>query len=90
MTLEQRGECLIILDLPVEQMGLLTLGIAFTEEESTVLHALLRGERVFVLDTALAYKQYKKTAPLGIYKTFVGLERQLREMGIGILREKRY
>ena len=37
MTLEKREDCLIITSLPVEQMALLTLGLALDEEARTVL-----------------------------------------------------
>ena len=37
--------------LPIEQMGLLTLGLALTGEERQVLEALLAGKKVKVLET---------------------------------------
>ena len=39
-----------------------------------------------VLAEAMEYRQYKRTAPMGIYQKFVGMERQMREMGIGVIR----
>lgn len=86
MTLERRGEALVITWLPVEQMGLITLGLAFTPEEGEVLAALLRGEPVYLEDGALEYKQFRRTAEQGVYVKFTGLERELREMGIRRLR----
>ena len=43
MTLEERGDALVITRLPLEQMGLLALGLALTGEERRVLEALLQG-----------------------------------------------
>ena len=86
MTLEQRGERLVITSLPIQDMALLSLGIPLDEPARQVLGALLRGERVAVLAEAMEYRQYKRTAPMGIYQKFVGMERQMREMGIGVIR----
>ncbi len=82
MTLEERGGDLIITHLPVEQMALLSLGAALTEEERAVLLALLEGRRVYLADGALEYKQYARTAERGIYIRFTAMERELRELGI--------
>ena len=83
MTLEQRGERLVITSLPIQDMALLSLGIPLDEPARQVLGALLR---VAVLAEAMEYRQYKRTAPMGIYQKFVGMERQMREMGIGVIR----
>lgn len=83
MTLEERGDELVITHLPVEQMALLSLGIALTREENIVLKTLLEGKRVSMAEEALEYKQYSRTAERGVYVRFTGMERQLREMGIG-------
>ena len=86
MTLEQRGERLVITSLPIQDMALLSLGIPLDEPARQILGALLRGERVAVLAEAMEDRQYKRTAPMGIYQKFVGMERQMREMGIGVIR----
>ena len=58
MTLEQRGERLVITSLPIQDMALLSLGIPLDEPARQVLGALLRGERVAVLAEAMEYRQY--------------------------------
>lgn len=87
MTLEHRGVGLVITWLPVEQMGLLTLGLALTPEEGEVLGALLRGEPVYLEEGALEYKQYCHTAERGVYVKLIGLERELRQLGVRRLRK---
>ncbi len=77
---------MVITSLPIQDMALLSLGIALNEETERVIRALLAGEPVMVLADALEYKQYRKTAPLGVYQKFTAMERRLREMGIGLLR----
>ena len=88
MELEERGGTLVITRLPVEQMGALSLGLVLTDQEGTVLRALLEGKKVQVLDSGLEYKDYRKDAPLGIYQKFMALERGLREMGICVVRDR--
>ena len=89
MTLVHAGDTLRITALPLEQMAVLALGLALLPEEKEVLAALLAGRRVEVLEDGLEYKQYRKTAPLGIYRKFVSLERELREMGVVVIRNRR-
>ncbi len=88
MTLEVKGDELIITHLPVEQMGVLALGLVLEPEEKQVLEALLSGRKVRVLETGLEYKQFKKTAPMGVFQKFVALERELREMGVCVIRNR--
>lgn len=88
MTLEVKGDELIITHLPVEQMGVLALGLVLEPEERQVLEALLSGRKVRVLETGLEYKQFKKTAPMGVFQKFVALERELREMGVCVIRNR--
>ena len=90
MTLERRAGELVITWLPVEQMGLLTLGVALGPEEKEVLEALLRGERVCLPQEGLEYKRYRRTAPLGVYQKFVAMERELREMGVIVTRNRHW
>ena len=86
MTLEHTERGLRVTFLPLEQMAVLTLGLALLPEEKAVLAALLEGKRVEVLESGLEYKQYRRTAPLGVYRKFVSLERELRELGVIVVR----
>ena len=82
VTIEKQGDALVITHLPVEQMALLALGLALTEQERSVLRALLEGKRVYLADGALEYKKYARTAERGVYVKFTAMERELRELGI--------
>ena len=88
MELEERSGALVITRQPVEQMGSLSMGLALTDQEGTVLRALLEGKKVQVLDSGLEYKDYRRCAPLDIYQKFMALERGLREMGICVVRDR--
>ncbi len=90
MMLEERGGELVITHLPVEQMGILALGLALAPEEKRVLEALLAGQKVRLLESGMEYKQYKRTAPMGVFQKFVALERELREMGICVIRDRHW
>ncbi len=82
MTLEEREGALHITFLPVEQMALLSLGLALTQEEKQVLSALLEGKRVYLPEEALEYKRYARTAERGVYIRLTAMERELRELGV--------
>ena len=89
MTLERTENVLRITSLPVEQMAVLSLGLALLPEEKEVLTALLEGKRVELLEEGLEYKAYRKSAPMGVYRKFVSLERELRELGVVVIRNRR-
>ena len=82
MTLEWRGRTLVITWLPVASMGRLAACAPQTAEEAEVLAALLAGARVCLGREGLEYRRYRRTAPAGIYRRCLALERRLREMGI--------
>lgn len=82
MTLQETPSGLLITHLPLEDMALLALALPLTESVQRVLTALLEGRRVAVADSAFEYKHYRRTAPLGVYRKFVAMERQLHEMGL--------
>lgn len=87
MTIKHENGALIIAELPIEQMAFLSMGIPMDEEIAEVLTALLSGKRVGLSVEGLEYKRYKKTAPLGAYQKFMGMERELREMGVYVIRQ---
>ena len=82
MTLEWRGRTLYITRLEVPEMGRLAACAPQTAEEAEVLAALLAGARVCLGREGLEYRRYRRTAPHGIYRRCMALERELREMGI--------
>ena len=86
MTVEWRGKTLWITRLPVEAMGRLAACAPQERAETEVLAALLAGVRVYVRREGLEYRGYRKTAPLGIYRRLMVLEREIREMGVIVVR----
>ena len=86
MTAQWRGKTLWITRLPVDAMGRLVNCTPRGREETEVLAALLAGVRVYVQREGLEYRQYRKTAPLGVYRRLMVLERELREMGVIVVR----
>lgn len=86
MTPQWRGRSLWIGGLSVAEMGRLAACAPRNETEAQVLAALLAGARVCVPRDGLEYRQYRKTAPFGLYRRLVALERELREMGIVVVR----
>lgn len=86
MTAVWRAKALWVTRLPVDAMGRLACCAPQTPQETEVLAALLAGVRVYVLRDGLEYRQYRKSAPLGVYRRCVALERELREMGVIVVR----
>ena len=85
MSLEWRGRTLVITWLPVACMGRLAALAPGSLEETEVLAALLAGARVCLDRRAMEYRRYRRTAPAGIYRRCLSLERRLREMGVCVV-----
>ena len=85
MTLEWRGRTLVFTWLPVAPMGRLAACAPQTAAETEVLAALLAGARVCLDRRAMEYRRYRRTAPAGIYRRCLSLERRLREMGVCVI-----
>ena len=85
MRLEWRGRTLVITWLPVDAMGRLAALAPGSPGETEVLAALLAGARVYLDRRAMDYRRYRRTAPAGIYRRCLSLERRLREMGVCVI-----
>ena len=85
MRLEWRGRTLVITWLPVDSMGRLAALAPGSPGETEVLAALLAGARVYLNRQAMEYRRYRRTAPAGIYRRCLSLERRLREMGVCVI-----
>lgn len=86
MNLHWSGNTLWITRLTVGAMGRLVGCVPQGPQETETLAALLAGVRVCVLREGLEYRKYRKTAPLGMYRRLVSLERKMREMGVVVVR----
>lgn len=82
MTVTETSTGLLITHLPMEDMVLLALVLPLTGSVKQVLTALLEGKRVAVTDDAFEYKHYRRTAPPGIYRRLISMERQVRQLGL--------
>lgn len=85
MRLEWRGRTLVITWLPVDAMGRLAALAPGSPGETEVVAALLAGARVYLDRRAMEYRRYRRTAPAGIYRRCLSLERRLREMGVCVI-----
>ncbi len=86
MTLYWQGRSLWVETMSVGAMGRLVCCTPRDREETQVLAALLAGAKVYLPREGLEYRQYRKIAPAGIYRRLMALERDLREMGIVVIR----
>ena len=85
MTFYWRGRGLVITWLPVDAMGRLAALAPGSPGETEVVAALLAGARVYLDRRAMEYRRYRRTAPAGIYRRCLSLERRLREMGVCVI-----
>lgn len=75
-------DCIVILSLSVEMMSNVALGCGGKNGESFILEALLNGKNVYLLESGLVYKKYKKTAFKAIYNLYKEYESKLMQYGI--------
>ena len=85
MRLEWRGRTLVITWLPVDSMGRLAALAPGSPGETEAPAALLAGARVYLNRQAMEYRRYRRSAPAGIYRRCLSLERRRREMGVCVI-----
>lgn len=74
----------LITHMPCEMLGNLAVG-AGDKTEGFILKTLMEGGKVFVLESALMYKNYKKTAFKTLYALYSECEKKLLQYGISII-----
>ena len=75
-------DCVIVTSLSIEMMGHIALGCGGKNGESFLLKALLDGKNVYLLESSLYYKKYKKTAFKAIYHLYSEYECKLLQYGM--------
>lgn len=75
-------DCVIVTSLSIEMMSRVALGCGGKNGESFLLKALLNGKNVYLLESSLFYKKYKKTAFKSIYHLYSEYECKLLQYGM--------
>lgn len=75
-------DCIIVTSLSIEMMSRIALGCGGEDGESFLLKALLNGKNVYLLESSLFYKKYKKTAFKFIYRLYSEYECKLLQYGM--------
>ena len=76
---------ILISELSEEQLAHLALGCSYTDEERCILKALLEGRTVYLLESGITYRKYKKTAHKPLYTLYQDYESKLIQYGIRII-----
>lgn len=82
---KQGFDIIIVANLCLRGLSTLALGTNVSEEERFILTSLLRGKKIYVLESGLEYRKYKETAPKQLYDNYVNYEEQLKNYGVKLI-----
>ncbi|CAH8718114.1 ethanolamine utilization protein [Paenibacillus thiaminolyticus] len=80
-------DLLLIPKTCIQLLSNLANGISAGPRERFVLTLLLKGRKVVLLEDGLAYRKYKPTAPVLLYKLYDGMVDKLRSYGIHVVKQ---
>lgn len=80
-------DSILISEMSVEMLGHLGVGCSYQTEESMVLKALLEEKDVYLLESGLAYRRYKKIAYKTLYNLYSDYENKIKQYGIKVISE---
>jgi ethanolamine utilization protein len=75
-------ELVVIPKICIQLLSNLANGISAGNRERFLLTMLLKGKKVVVLEEGLAYRKYKSTAPVLLYKLYEGYADKICSFGI--------
>lgn len=81
-------ELVVIPKICIQLLSNLANAISTGNRERFLLTMLLKGKKVVALEEGLAYRKYKPTAPVLLYKQYDGYADKLRGYGIRIVSAK--
>lgn len=82
---KQGFDIVIVANLCLRGLSTLALGTNVSDEERFILTSLLRGKKIYVLESGLEYRKYKKTAPKQLYDKYIEYERQIKNYGVKMI-----
>lgn len=80
-------DSILISEMSVEMLGHLGVGCSYNIEEATLLRALLEEKDVYLLESGLAYRRYKKIAYKTLYNLYSAYENKIKQYGIKVINE---
>lgn len=80
-------ECILVSELPIERLGHLALGCSSQREDQMILQALLEEKPVYLLESGIAYRKYKKTAYKPLYTLYQDYENKIKQYGVRMIRQ---
>lgn len=81
----RRFEVVIVEKLCLRGLTTLAMGTNVSPEERFILTSLLKGKKVYILESGIEYKKYKTTAPKNLYRQYIEYEERIKGHGITII-----
>lgn len=80
-------DCSIVIVSVLCMRGLANLaqGNSTSEEERFILKMLMKGKKVYIINSGIEYKWYKNTAPKALYNKYISYEDEITRFGIKIV-----
>ncbi len=86
----ERYECVYITELTCAELADIALGRDTMPVTCSVTKALLRGKRVYIMETAPEHRKYSATANKTFYQMLEGYVCKLQSYGIELIREQKF
>lgn len=81
----QGWDMLLLLQMSPETMAYVAHGIFGNREAACILHGLLEGKKIFLLQSGLLYRSYRETASKNLYSLYLQQEDTLRNLGVEMI-----
>ncbi|MEW9093447.1 MAG: TIGR02536 family ethanolamine utilization protein [Clostridiaceae bacterium] len=75
-------DAIVVSKLCLRGLANLANGMNVSNEERFILKMIMKGKKVFVINSGVEYKRYSKTAPKILYNKYVEFEEKLKDYGV--------
>lgn len=75
-------DTVVVSKLCLRGLANLANGMNVSNEERFILKMIMKGKKVFVVNSGVEYKRYSKTAPKILYNKYVEFEEKLKDYGV--------
>lgn len=77
--------CILISSLSLQMLGNIALSCGNCNAENFILKSLMEGKQIYLLESGIDYRKYKKTAFKPLYNLYSEYENKLLQYGINII-----
>ncbi|WP_315118590.1 TIGR02536 family ethanolamine utilization protein [uncultured Clostridium sp.] len=75
-------DTVVVSKLCLRGLANLANGMNVSNEERFILKMIMKGKKIFVVNSGVEYKRYSKTAPKILYNKYVEFEEKLKDYGV--------